>query len=205
MRSKWKYFTTGVFVICVSCMAIMARQQGTTSISASQPMPILPPNALGDGTYVGEIRSFASEVPPAGWRECDGSSLEITTHQQLFNVIGTRFGSTGPSSFEIPDFRGTFARGWNHGKNANNWSGTIPLNDPDASGRSLPGGAPAYPDGTDHVGTYEVGELQNPQGNFVVTPPQAGPVVLLLPNEVPVGASAYRFQSNQGGTIGIRE
>lgn len=199
MKLNWKYLAAGTLVVCALSAAVIARPQVTAKMSSSQLMPIVPPNALGDGTYVGEIRSFATEVPPSGWRECNGSSLDIATHQQLFNVIGTRFGSTGPTSFQIPDLRGTFARGWNHGKNASNSSGTIPLYDSDASARSLPGGAPAYPDGTDHVGTYELGEVQNPQNNFVVTPPQSGPGVLLFPNEVATGASAYRFQSNQGG------
>ena len=111
------------------------------------------PQPLGDGTYVGEIRAFAAELVPDGWTECDGRSLPVTNHARLFDVIGTRFGVDDAGRFRIPNLRGAFVRGWNHGR-ANTEDGPY---DPDAkSGRVVPGGGPAYPGGdTDHVGTYQ--------------------------------------------------
>jgi len=65
----------------------------------------------------GLIASFASDTPPAGWLECDGAQISRTMYANLFAVIGTRWGAgDGVTSFHLPDFRGQFLRGWDHGR-----------------------------------------------------------------------------------------
>jgi hypothetical protein len=117
-----------------------------------------PPIPLGDGTYVGEIRSFASEQPPAaGWLECKGQVLLTTNHGQLFKVIANAFGSGQPGTFKLPDLRGAFVRGWNDGKQAIEQG---PF-DPDANARMEFSGGPGYPANQyDHVGTFQTDQLQ---------------------------------------------
>ena len=40
-----------------------------------------------------------------------------TTYANLFNVIGTSFGAgNGSTTFNVPDLRGYFIRGWDNGK-----------------------------------------------------------------------------------------
>lgn len=56
--------------------------------------------------YVGEIRMFAGNFPPAGWYFCDGSLLPISENEVLFQLIGTTFGGDGQSTFAVPDLRG---------------------------------------------------------------------------------------------------
>ena len=56
--------------------------------------------------YVGEIRLFAGNFAPAGWMECDGSTLPISENEVLFNLIGTIYGGDGVSNFCLPDLRG---------------------------------------------------------------------------------------------------
>ena len=56
--------------------------------------------------YVGEIRMFGGNFPPAGWRFCDGSLLPISENDTLFNLIGTTFGGDGQNTFALPDLRG---------------------------------------------------------------------------------------------------
>ncbi|HEY0036184.1 MAG TPA: tail fiber protein [Longimicrobium sp.] len=56
--------------------------------------------------YIGEIRMFAGGYAPPGWLLCDGNLLEITDHEQLFDVIGTTYGGDGTSTFALPDLRG---------------------------------------------------------------------------------------------------
>ncbi|MFL6660238.1 MAG: phage tail protein [Massilia sp.] len=56
--------------------------------------------------YVGEIRMFAGNFPPNGWRFCDGSLLSIAENEVLFVLIGTTYGGDGESTFALPDFRG---------------------------------------------------------------------------------------------------
>ncbi len=56
--------------------------------------------------YVGEIRMFGGNFPPAGWMFCDGQLLPISEYETLFNLIGTTYGGDGQSSFGLPDLRG---------------------------------------------------------------------------------------------------
>jgi microcystin-dependent protein len=56
--------------------------------------------------YVGEIRMFAGNFPPAGWAFCDGRLLPISENDTLFTLIGTTFGGDGESTFALPDLRG---------------------------------------------------------------------------------------------------
>lgn len=56
--------------------------------------------------YVGEIRMFAGNFPPAGWMFCDGQLLPISENETLFNLIGTTYGGDGQSTFALPDLRG---------------------------------------------------------------------------------------------------
>jgi microcystin-dependent protein len=148
-------FLSLFFIISVMTLSSLANQDTEKSkqpaITVKAGIPTAAPTPLGDGTYVGEIRAFAAELPPpTGWRECDGTELKAPTHAQLYNVVGTRFGSTNPTSFKIPDLRGTFVRVWNHGKAA----GGVGSNDPDATTRTIPPGGPAYTDSADHVTGY---------------------------------------------------
>ena len=56
--------------------------------------------------YVGEIRMFAGNFPPAGWLFCEGQLLPISENETLFQLIGTTYGGDGESTFALPDLRG---------------------------------------------------------------------------------------------------
>src|SRR5215213_1545559 len=56
--------------------------------------------------YVGEIRMFAGNFEPNGWRLCDGRTLLISQNETLFQLIGTTYGGDGESTFNLPDLRG---------------------------------------------------------------------------------------------------
>jgi microcystin-dependent protein len=56
--------------------------------------------------YVGEIRMFAGNFPPAGWMFCEGQLLPISENETLFQLIGTTYGGDGESTFGLPDLRG---------------------------------------------------------------------------------------------------
>src|SRR4051812_22818925 len=56
--------------------------------------------------YVGEIRMFAGNFPPAGWAFCNGQILAISENNTLFQLIGTTYGGDGQSTFALPDLRG---------------------------------------------------------------------------------------------------
>mgnify|MGYP003335602385 FL=1 len=64
----------------------------------------------------GSMTLFAATTAPSGWLECNGSAVSRTTYANLFAAIGTVFGTgDGFTTFNLPDMRGYFARGWDHG------------------------------------------------------------------------------------------
>ncbi len=65
----------------------------------------------------GFINFFAMPVPPLGWLECNGVEVSRQTFSNLFSVIGTTFGEgDGSTTFNLPDLRGEFIRGWDNGR-----------------------------------------------------------------------------------------
>ncbi|HAP64876.1 MAG TPA: hypothetical protein DCR93_37120 [Cytophagales bacterium] len=73
-------------------------------------------------SWVGCVAPFAVDTAPAGWLACDGRAIDLTAtdnspYYRLFERIGTAFGSGNGNgqSFNLPDLRGEFVRGWeNH-------------------------------------------------------------------------------------------
>ncbi|MFW5799439.1 MAG: phage tail protein [Spirochaetota bacterium] len=66
---------------------------------------------------VGDIHSFAMPDPPDGWLVCDGSELSRELYSNLFSKIGEIYGAgDGVSTFNIPDLRGEFIRGFDGGR-----------------------------------------------------------------------------------------
>ncbi len=56
--------------------------------------------------FLGEIRLMAFGIIPTGWAACDGSILQVSTHQALFSLLGNYYGGTAPTTFALPDLRG---------------------------------------------------------------------------------------------------
>lgn len=56
--------------------------------------------------FLGEIRLMAFGLIPKGWAACDGSILQVSTHQALYSLLGNYYGGTGPTTFALPDLRG---------------------------------------------------------------------------------------------------
>lgn len=53
--------------------------------------------------YVGEIRMFAGNFAPNGWQFCDGQTYPIAENETLFQLLGTRYGGDGQSTFAVPN------------------------------------------------------------------------------------------------------
>jgi hypothetical protein len=67
-------------------------------------------------TPPGIVLAWTANIPPVGWLECNGASLLRAQYPGLFSVIGTSFGSASGTTFNIPDLRGEFIRGWDNGR-----------------------------------------------------------------------------------------
>jgi microcystin-dependent protein len=70
-----------------------------------------------NGVPIGLIAYFPFEAIPGGWLECDGSEVSRETYSLLFAAIGTLYGAgDGAVTFNLPELRGEFIRGWSHGR-----------------------------------------------------------------------------------------
>lgn len=66
---------------------------------------------------VGVVLPFAGASAPTGYLACDGSAVSRSTYADLFAVIGAGFGQgDGSTTFNLPDLRGRFLRGVDHGQ-----------------------------------------------------------------------------------------
>ena len=66
---------------------------------------------------VGAVMAFAMSTSPTGWLETDGTAVSRTTYADLFAAIGTAYGvGDGSTTFNLPDLRGEFIRGWDNGR-----------------------------------------------------------------------------------------
>lgn len=66
---------------------------------------------------VGEVIWYAKPSPPPKYLKCNGAAISRATYSELFAVIATNFGSgDGSTTFNLPDLRGEFIRGWDDGR-----------------------------------------------------------------------------------------
>lgn len=56
--------------------------------------------------FIGEIKMFAGNYAPQGWRFCNGDAMPIANNEALFFLIGTTYGGDGQNTFNLPDLRG---------------------------------------------------------------------------------------------------
>lgn len=96
----------------------------------------------------GMVMPYAGPLPPEGWMLCDGSAVSRSTYARLFAAIGTTYGDgDGTTTFNLPDLRGEFVRGLDHGRGVD-------------AGRSL--------------GSHQDDALQNITGDFAGRAPVTG-------------------------------
>jgi microcystin-dependent protein len=91
---------------------------------------------------VGEVITFTGTTCPTFSLEANGAAVSRTTYSAYFSLVSTLYGvGNGSTTFNIPDYRGRFLRGWDHA------AGT----DPDAASRTNSGGGTTG----DNVGTKQ--------------------------------------------------
>lgn len=65
-----------------------------------------------------------ANTSPDGYIECNGAAIVRTTYEWLFGKIGTTYGAgDGSTTFNVPDFRGEFIRGWDNGRGVDSGRG----------------------------------------------------------------------------------
>lgn len=64
----------------------------------------------------GKVDWFAMQTPPTGWLKANGAAVSRVLYPALFTAIGTVWGAgDGSTTFNVPDARGNFTRGWADG------------------------------------------------------------------------------------------
>lgn len=134
----------------------------------------------GATTITGEIKAFAGDDVPDGYLVCDGSAVSRSAFQNLYNTIGTLWGTgDGSTTFNLPNLIGRFPVG----------SSTVPVG---SSG------------GSDQV-TLTVSNLPShshsvtdPGHNHGITDPQHNHTI---PTGTVAGSGAVQNNVNPSGTL----
>jgi len=70
-----------------------------------------------NAAQIGGVMFFARNTAPQGYLKANGAAVSRTTYAALFTAIGTTFGAgDGTTTFNLPDLRGEFPRGWDDGR-----------------------------------------------------------------------------------------
>lgn len=91
---------------------------GTTGVSLVQDGVITTANLpVGITPAAGTLGYFGMSTAPTGWLKANGAAISRSTYADLFAAIGTTYGTgDGSTTFNIPDLRGEFPRGWDDGR-----------------------------------------------------------------------------------------
>ncbi|WP_430470755.1 phage tail protein [Thalassospira lucentensis] len=74
-------------------------------------------NTVIIGSEIGTVSAFAMPTAPDGWLVCDGSPVSRTEYADLLATIGTVWGHGDEiTTFNLPDLRGEFIRGFDDGR-----------------------------------------------------------------------------------------
>jgi len=77
--------------------------------------------SIVQGVPSGAVFCMAVATVPSGYLECNGAVVNRTTYAALFAIIGTQYGAgNGSTTFQLPDLRGEFIRGFDNGKGTDN-------------------------------------------------------------------------------------
>lgn len=114
----------GSYVVMAVPMIRSVYCDGTNVVYADSQVPInlatdvigVLPSANG-GIAPGAIMNYAMSSPPTGWLVCDGAAVSRAVYSSLFSNIGVLWGAgDGSTTFNVPDLRGVFTRGWDNGR-----------------------------------------------------------------------------------------
>lgn len=76
------------------------------------------------GIKAGTVAYFGASTAPAGFIKANGAAVSRAAYAALFNVIGTTFGAgDGATTFNVPDLRGEFVRGFDDGRGVDSGRG----------------------------------------------------------------------------------
>ena len=162
------------------------------------------------GVPSGAVFCIAVASVPSGYLECNGAAVSRTTYAALFAVIGTQYGSgNGSSTFNIPDLRGEFIRGFDNGRGvdsgrsvASSQSHQHPQHDHAVSASSS---SSVTDPGHTHTANYGQGNLVSSGGAFGLRDSETANRINSNNTGISVSTSTSISQSQRGGTSNSSE
>lgn len=116
LEKDWANDKEGLFQSLLVAAGITPNGEVDTVGSSQYFTALLQVISNSSPTYPGQVASFARDTPPEGWLKANGAAVSRTVYAALFTAIGTRFGpGNGTTTFNLPDARGVFIRGWSDG------------------------------------------------------------------------------------------
>ena len=115
-RSTLGFTATGS-AIATAATAAAARSALSVNSTAETAAAISAAVAAVNSVPTGSVHVFAMSAAPSGYLACNGAAVSRTTYAALFAAIGVTHGAgNGSSTFNLPDLRGEFVRGWDDGR-----------------------------------------------------------------------------------------
>ncbi len=106
-------FSDSEFASQPEAEAGVATDKPMNALRTKQAIEALVPEPI----VAGAMAMWPTDTAPTGWLERDGSAISRTTYADLFAVIGEDYGvGDGSTTFNLPDDRGLFERGWDNGR-----------------------------------------------------------------------------------------
>lgn len=100
-------------VVCSNGLGVTTAGRGDNSTNAASTAFVM--EAVGN--RAGAVDFFARSDAPFGYLKANGAAVSRTTYAALFAAIGTLHGTgDGSTTFNLPDMRGEFPRGWDDGR-----------------------------------------------------------------------------------------
>ncbi len=145
-----------------------------------------------NGVPTAMVMPFASSTAPTGWLECNGNAVSRTTYAALFAIVGTTYGAgNGSTTFNLPDMRGNFMRGWDNGAGID--TGRAIGSTQESTGIPL-GTAIGYPNSGQAPTGWGTGNINVEAALNSVSISPAGGGISTFGGVAPTNCSAYRIR-----------
>ena len=162
------------------------------------------------GVPSGSVFCMAVATVPSGYLECNGAAVSRTTYAALFAIIGTAYGTgNGSSTFNLPDLRGEFVRGFDNGRGVDNGR-SIASSQSSQFGQhnhnvSASSSSSVSDPGHTHTANYGQGNLVSSGGAFGLRDSGNADRIRNANTGISVSTSTSISQSNRGGTSNSSE
>ena len=162
------------------------------------------------GVPSGSVFCMAVATVPSGYLECNGAAVSRTTYAALFAIIGTAYGTgNGSSTFNLPDLRGEFVRGFDNGRGVDNGS-SIASSQSSQFGQqnhnvSASSSSSVTDPGHKHTMNFNLGNIISSGGAFGMKDSGTADRMNTATTGISVSTTTSISQSNRGGTSNSSE